>query len=692
MYVFNVTCRLLGFGWLGSVLGSGFAALSLSPSAAFSPTPPLFRIQNTRHYINIYNRYSIAPTVSHSFAVMARTRSQGISPNAPLRLLTPPRGTRGRRRAVRLTAAETAPTQSETVERIEPLTSTIEASDFLAESSQAAKMSPDLALQTTGLTTPATFGPKAPAALAKSPRRSNSDISHERIRPERRVSPMTNHAKRLREAPEENEENFEPSAKRGCPEITPSAPATPQGRLPRVNLLDSVSRGVGSVLSRLFKTPKPQDTKPTILSSSIDGDAGDLSSTLDLTPGSPSFVADHQRPPLFPIHNNTSRQVREQSRTTQRLTPHQIVAMEPNYIRKSQDEIEENLRKLRYPDEPWLQDPEEIGDDIESHQITRPFTPASSAPPSRKRKRVIPQGNYFERAYASSSEDEIEDRTSTQRSTEKDRPPRSALKQRSDAPDTVGRSGKRVKFTSPIEDLSNTVKAPRFGSSGLGSQNDFVDDDHSSFTDNSILNSTLANTYANTPRFASFITPTSRRNAGPVGLSFSEPPVAREFQPSVAQGSRRSFSEVSPNFSTPESPPIPATDMSSMAFDESSFVPQSHHPRPSTYCLPEEWSDESAATNETTMTAVDTSPSPAVTPSAVPYREEAAPIYEWDFGDPQTYAQAGVLTQEVIDLVNKNWIEEDSEDAGMFFQRDFTKYCRQIDEYEAKGFQIEIDC
>lgn len=632
---------------------------------------------------------------------MARTRSQGISPSGLQYLVTPPRSARGRRRAAPAAPAETAPTQPEATEPTEPneyteqFRSPTEIVEATVKSPLAITEGPDEALQISESSLSAQAASNSSLVSIQFPHLS-SDVSYERIRPEQQIvqaSSLNMHPKRPRNA-DQDENSNEPSAKRPRPESMPLAlDATPL-RLPRVNLLGSVSRGLGSVLSRFFKTPQREEQDSSTFLSSNDDDPGDLSSTLDFIPASPSVGPARQRSPLSSIHLNTPTRSRESgSMTKRRLTPHEIVAMEPNYIPKSQEQIEENLRKLRYPDLPWLKDAEEDHSDSESHgnnapvnddtplphyaptprsapatsfrQVSRTpttqsilrrpaaFTPATSTPTNKKRNRVIPHGNYFDRAYASSSDGEVDD-LETLSSSERGIQPRSALKQRSDAPSTVGRSSKRVKFTSPIEDFPSTIKAPRFGHTGVGSQNDFFDDDNSSFTDNSLLRSTIANTEANTPAPLSFATPSTR------------------------------------NY-------VDTTDVSALSLDESTFVPHSHHPRPSTYCFPDDWSDESLSINDTNMTISPTSPPaatpPEVAPEAAPEAiSEATPADEWNFGGPQTYVEASILTQEVMDLVNENWQEEDSEDAVMFFRRGFAKYCHQVDEWEAKGFQIEIEC
>ncbi|KAL9619093.1 MAG: hypothetical protein Q9160_006269 [Pyrenula sp. 1 TL-2023] len=731
---------------------------------------------------------------------MARTRSQGISPNAPLRLLTPPRGTR-RRRAPRNAPAETAsvetaPIQSESNTHFEPTSSTDdeEASDSAGNTVETvqtvAESSPHIERIDNSMSLAITK-PKSPVIVSPSPRRSSGNISYERIRPEPVLSPLKPHTKRPRDDDDENDENnIEPSAKRQRPEPTPSAPTTPQTKASRGNLLSSVSRGVGSVLSRFFKSPQPESQKPTVASSpTVDDDQGDVSSTLDLITASPSVRASHQRSPLSLVPNNTT------PTSTRPLTPYEKIAREPNYIPKTDDQIRENLRKLRYPDQPWLKDIEENESD-ENHVTSlstsegatpprpkftpRRITPATSSrrvdqqtptqtniftqpkstlktestPTSKKRKRAIPMGNYFDRAYADASDEETEASSERSMSPDKVVPPRSALKQKSVAPDTVERSSKRVKFGSPLEE----GPTPSIGRMGIQTQNSFVDDDHSSFTDDSILRSTIANTTANTPRNPSFVTPGSRRHIAPTNMSFSEPSGPRFVPP-------RGFRRIGPSPRTPlsqrfqrstpltsEVPPPSSSgffkDITDLApNDDSTFIPRSHHPTPSTYCFPDEWSDESGTSSEsnTEIAAPPASPPPvttsttppppspptiiAPTPTAAPPApetiqkavddaqkhvpsapsnlhahtevtpspdpsptEEEEPTYHWDWPPPQTYVEAGTMEQEIMDLVNGNWTDEDSEDAKMFFRRGYEKYCREVDEAESKGYKVVIDC
>lgn len=759
------------------------------PELHFLPKQSSQRLTSQHHCLRQHSHPLHLLILFDPIATMARTRSQGISPNAPLRLLTPPRGTR-RRRAPRNAPAETAsvetaPIRSEINTHIEPTSSTDddEASDSAGNTVEAteavAKSSPHIE-QIEKPMSPAISKPKSPAIISPSPRRPTSNISYERLRPEKPVSPLHSAIKHLRDDEDENDENkAEPSAKRQRLEPAPSVPATPQTKAPRGNLLSSVSRGVGSVLSRLFKSPQPEPQKPTVLSSpTVDDDQGDVSSTLDLITASPSVRASHQRSPLSLVPNNAT------PASTRPLTPYEIIAREPNYIPKTDDQIRENLRKLRYPDQPWLKDVEENESD-EKHRQSHPtssegatpprpkFTPrrtpvtssrrvdqqtptqnnifhqqkasvtTDSTPTSKKRKRAIPMGNYFDRAYADASDEETEASSERSMSPDKIVPPRSALKQKSVAPDTVERSNKRVKFGSPLEE----GPTPTMRRTGIQSQNSFVDDDHSSFTDDSILRTTIANTTANTPRNPSFVTPGSRRHVAPASMSFSEPSGPRFVPP-------RGFRRIGPSprtplsqrfqRSTPLTSEVPPPSSSGFFRDDtpnndSTFIPRAHHPTPSTYCLPDEWSDESGTSSEsnTEIAAVAPSSPPAVTTSATPpppspptivaptppapetvqkavddaqKHKPSAPSNlhahaevspspasspvedEWHFPAPQTYVEAGTMTQEVMDIVNENWTEEDSEDAVMFFRRGFEKYCREIDEYESKGLKVEIEC
>ncbi|KAL9114072.1 MAG: hypothetical protein Q9227_001844 [Pyrenula ochraceoflavens] len=253
--------------------------------------------------------------------------------------------------------------------------------------------------------------------------------------------------------------------------------------------------------------------------------------------------------------------------------------------------------------------------------------------------------------------------------------PRSALKKTpSTTPVDHERSAKRVKFGSPIESAAPRRTVGLARNRKFGAYNLFVDDDlsqannqensqveseTSQLSDNSLLRQTQANTLANTPRN--------------IFMTY-----------------------------TPSTPNAPSNQ-------EEDFTPRPHNPTPSTFCLPDDFDDslsDSSIIDESMMTddtqidaAVTKARSEAekhkpVTPSRL--REVArapTPVEEaWDFPVPQTYQEAGTISDEALKIINANWTEDDSEDAALFFQRGFARYCKQIDEYEAKGFSIEVDC
>ena len=275
--------------------------------------------------------------------------------------------------------------------------------------------------------------------------------------------------------------------------------------------------------------------------------------------------------------------------------------------------------------------------------------------------------------------------------------PRSALKKTASIAPTDGeRSLKRVKFGSPIEQPQTLPPPPPSRRVGLarnrkfGAYNIFVDNElsqvsnntqvseNSVFSDNSVNRETTVNTVNNTPyRYSHLQSVQGFSSHTPVS-----PPKNNLLPESLAK--------------TPET---------------ENFTPRPHNPTPGTFCLPDDFGDSSLSSisDENSQPTITKDLTPAFDraraealkhkppiPSRLSEVSDAptltAPTEEWDFGQPQTYVEAGIIGQEALDIVNQYWNEDDTEDAGVFFKRGFARYCQQIDEYEGKGFQIEVDC
>ena len=105
----------------------------------------------------------------------------------------------------------------------------------------------------------------------------------------------------------------------------------------------------------------------------------------------------------------------------------------------------------------------------------------------------------------------------------------------------------------------------------------------------------------------------------------------------------------------------------------SGFVPTPGNPRPGTFCLDYEAFDDSVTSD------VSTASTPSETPT--PVEEQEFDFGEWP--EPQTYVEAGISSQEIVDLVNERWTEEDDASAQQWFDREFEKFCNAGD--------VEID-
>jgi hypothetical protein len=87
--------------------------------------------------------------------------------------------------------------------------------------------------------------------------------------------------------------------------------------------------------------------------------------------------------------------------------------------------------------------------------------------------------------------------------------------------------------------------------------------------------------------------------------------------------------------------------------------------------------------------ADDQPPTPPTPPdaAAIDAEMEALP---WP--EPVTYAEAGIASQRVIDLLDQRYDEDDDYYAGLWWDREYSKFSKAVKTAKAEGKEIQIEC
>ena len=75
--------------------------------------------------------------------------------------------------------------------------------------------------------------------------------------------------------------------------------------------------------------------------------------------------------------------------------------------------------------------------------------------------------------------------------------------------------------------------------------------------------------------------------------------------------------------------------------------------------------------------------------AAIKESDEWAASLDWP--EPQTYVEAGIASQEIVDLVNENWTQEDDEMSAIVWEREFNRFLKAEQEARERGVELVIE-